>query len=311
MTKKITLLLYLLICLSIETFAQVKVYYNKDNSKTAVLDSADYYTLCADSSCKEGLIQEFYVSKDQIKIKKALKEGKLEGELTEYYRNGNLKRKEIYQQGKVEGISTSYHQNGNKASTKIVQYKAKETIEKFIDAWDITGLQTLHDGYGRVFEYFDNGNIAIDRLYRKHLLHEVSTMYFNNGKIFCMDIYHKGKFIKGKSWDKEGNHYTYKDVRDQQPLYRGGMPALAKFLSDNLKYPKEATKKNIEGTVYVQFLVNKQGKVEKVKVLKGLPILSKEAVRVVGLMPDWEAGFQAGQKVNVLYNLPIKFKLTK
>lgn len=106
--------------------------------------------------------------------------------------------------------------------------------------------------------------------------------------------------------DKEGV-FT---VVEQPPQFLGGMPALSAYLSGNLKYPKKAAKKNIEGTVYVNFVVNTAGKVIDVKVLKGIGYgCDEEAARVVKKMPNWVPGTQKGEKVSVRYNLPIKFKL--
>ncbi len=99
-------------------------------------------------------------------------------------------------------------------------------------------------------------------------------------------------------------------VVEQPPQYPGGMPALSAYLSKNLTYPKKAAKKNTEGTVYVNFVVNSAGKVSEITVLKGIGHgCDEEAVRVVKNMADWVPGTQGGRKVSVRYNLPIKFKL--
>jgi TonB family protein len=311
MTQKITLFFCLLICLNIETFGQVKIYFNKDNVPKVALDSADYYRLCADSSCKDGLVEEFYVLKNQVKSKKTVKDGKMEGEFTEYYRNGNLKCKEIYKENKLQGISENYHQNGKKASTKTLQYEVKITIENIIDAWDSTGTQTLKNGEGKMISYFENGKIELEGSYKNYELNGIRKAYREDGTVFYIETYKRGELIEGESWDKEGKHYTYKDVNEQAPMYKGGFEKLKIFLAKNLKYPKEAAMNSIQGTVYVQFVINRLGKVEEVKVIKGVPELNEEAIRVVSSMPDWEAGMQAGQKVSVRYTMPLHFKLAK
>jgi TonB family protein len=100
------------------------------------------------------------------------------------------------------------------------------------------------------------------------------------------------------------------DVIDQMPQFRGGEPALLSFISHNLKYPVEAQRKGIQGTVIVRFVVSKTGHVEKVEVLRSLySALDAESVRVVQSLPDWIPGEQRGEKVNVYYTLPIRFKL--
>ena len=100
------------------------------------------------------------------------------------------------------------------------------------------------------------------------------------------------------------------DVVEQMPEYPGGDMGLFRFVSFNLKYPVEAQKARIQGTVYVRFVVNKQGKVEKAEIIRSLsPDCDKETLRVINMMPDWKPGIQKGQTVSVWYTLPIKFKL--
>lgn len=97
---------------------------------------------------------------------------------------------------------------------------------------------------------------------------------------------------------------------DQQPQFPGGIKNLMEYLSDNLKYPEAAKKANIEGRVFVSFVVTKTGEITDVKILKGIGYgADEEAVRVVERMPRWTPAEQDGQKVNVKYNLPINFQL--
>lgn len=102
---------------------------------------------------------------------------------------------------------------------------------------------------------------------------------------------------------------VYQEV-EQMPEYPGGISELMKFIATQVKYPVEAQKNGIQGKVYVQFIVSKNGKVTNAKVLKGVsPALDEEAIRVVNLMPDWTPGVHKGQKVDVEYTLPISFAL--
>jgi TonB family protein len=107
-----------------------------------------------------------------------------------------------------------------------------------------------------------------------------------------------------------GETYTFVD---QPPVYPGGMDSLVSYLSHNVHYPAEAQKNQVEGTVFVQFIVRSNGSVSDV-VTVGAPHgagLEEEAVRVVSAMPDWEPGRQKGKKVNVQFNLPLQFTLKK
>ena len=95
-----------------------------------------------------------------------------------------------------------------------------------------------------------------------------------------------------------------------KPAFPGGDEALMKYVAENTKYPKEALEKNIEGTVYVRFVVNKNGKVENAKELRSVdPFLEAEALRVVSSLPAWKPGMNKGKPVNVWFIMPVKFKL--
>ncbi len=99
-------------------------------------------------------------------------------------------------------------------------------------------------------------------------------------------------------------------VVEKQPSYPGGQEGYTKFLLENIKYPEAALKKGVKGTVYVTFVVEKDGAVTHVKVLRGIGSgCDEEAVRVVKMMPNWTPGENKGKPVAVQFNLPIKFAL--
>jgi protein TonB len=101
----------------------------------------------------------------------------------------------------------------------------------------------------------------------------------------------------------------YKFV-EQMPDYPGGQEELYKYLQKNIRYPEMARSNGIQGTVYVQFVVNKYGKIKDAKVLRGIGGgCDEEAIRVVMGMPDWKPGKQNGLAVPVYFNLPVKFTL--
>ncbi len=95
-----------------------------------------------------------------------------------------------------------------------------------------------------------------------------------------------------------------------QPEFPGGMDALIKYLSENIKYPEAAKSENMQGTTYVEFTVSKSGKIKNVTVKKGCnDLLDAEAVRVVKSMPDWTPGTKEGKKAEFVQVLPIRFAL--
>lgn len=100
------------------------------------------------------------------------------------------------------------------------------------------------------------------------------------------------------------------DVVEEQPEFPGGNSKMYEYLRNNIKYPPMASESGIQGTVYVQFVVSKNGSIEDIKVLRGIGGgCDEEAVRVVKVMPNWTPGKQRGKAVNVRFTLDIKFRL--
>ncbi|MCQ2083260.1 MAG: energy transducer TonB [Bacteroidaceae bacterium] len=99
-------------------------------------------------------------------------------------------------------------------------------------------------------------------------------------------------------------------IVEDMPEFPGGQEALLKYLSSHIKYPSTCRENNIQGRVVLQFIVNKDGSIVDVEVIKAVnPLMDKEAVRVVQGMPKWKAGSQRGKPVRVKYTLPVNFRL--
>ena len=97
---------------------------------------------------------------------------------------------------------------------------------------------------------------------------------------------------------------------EKYPEFPGGMEAFAKYLQRNLRYPTAASEQGIVGRVTLSFIVEKDGRLTDIKVLRGIGFgCDEEAVRVLKKSPDWSAGMQNNQKVRVQYTLPIVFNM--
>ena len=100
------------------------------------------------------------------------------------------------------------------------------------------------------------------------------------------------------------------DVVEQMPSYPGGTGALMSYLNSNIKYPVVAQENGVQGRVIVGFVVERDGSITDVNILKSVdPSLDREAARVVRSMPRWTPGKQNGQAVRVKYNVPVTFRL--
>ena len=103
---------------------------------------------------------------------------------------------------------------------------------------------------------------------------------------------------------------TVYQIVEQMPQYTGGEEAMMKYVAENIKYPQAAKDKNISGRVFVSFVIEKDGSVSNVKVVRGIGGgCDEEAARVIKEMPKWKPGMQKGKPVRVNYMMPIFFKL--
>jgi TonB family protein len=97
---------------------------------------------------------------------------------------------------------------------------------------------------------------------------------------------------------------------DQMPQFPGGLDKLTKFLGEHIKYPKAASMKRIEGTVYAAFIVGKDGSISNIITLRDIGYgCGDEVVRVIKLIPKWIPGKNNGEDVNFRYFLPVDFQL--
>lgn len=97
---------------------------------------------------------------------------------------------------------------------------------------------------------------------------------------------------------------------DKMPEFPGGMAAMQNYLATNVQYPLEAQEKGIQGRVICQFIINTDGTVSDVKVMRNVDkLLEAEAIRVIENMPKWNPGIKDNKIVRVKYTLPITFRL--
>lgn len=99
-------------------------------------------------------------------------------------------------------------------------------------------------------------------------------------------------------------------IPDKNPEFPGGLGEMYQFLHDNIRYPQAAIDLGISGTVFVNFVVEKDGSITSVHVLRGIGGgCDEEAIRVVQQMHKWNPGFKDGKRVRVSFNIPVKFTL--
>lgn len=120
-----------------------------------------------------------------------------------------------------------------------------------------------------------------------------------------------------QSTDTLSHHLTSQDepvfyAVEQPAEFVGGMDGLSRFLTNTIVYPVKAFRKRIEGRVFAKFIVEKDGSITNIKIIKGAhPLLDAEAIRVISLSPNWIPGKQSGRTVRSQFVLPVQFSLKR
>lgn len=118
------------------------------------------------------------------------------------------------------------------------------------------------------------------------------------------------EYIPVEMDEEESGEAEIFTVVEESPGFPGGDIARIRYLQENIRYPQMARESGIQGTVYVTFVVEKDGRVTDVRILRGIGGgCDEEAIRVINAMPRWNPGKQRGKPVRVQFNMPIKFTL--
>ena len=190
----------------------------------------------------------------------------------------------------------------------MVNEKKKRT-EKIVVLNDSLGHNFLDENASGAFKITETNGEVIEGEYLEGLNHGVWKTYNPKKNENYVDEYDTGKYLKGKTIEANGKVINYKEL-GTLPQFNGGLSGFSSYLSSNLTYPKEAKEAGVQGRVYLSFVVEKDGKLTDVKVIRGVGSgLDEEALRVMQRSPKWIPGEQRGRLVRVFYTIPIFFKL--
>jgi len=166
------------------------------------------------------------------------------------------------------------------------------------------------DGFYCVFESRTCSDEKDFSFYRKSDSETDSIVLLKNIKDLNEDAFLTSSFEIEKYTDTVYIDTVVIEITEVSPEFPGGADALLNFLASNIKYPAGARESNIQGTVYVSYIIEPDGSVTNVAVVRGIGGgCDEEAVRVVSMMPKWKPGMQLGKPVRVQYNLPLRFIL--
>lgn len=297
-------------------------YLDKDKVETIDIQEARYFVIFQEDNLGEthGTELIFYLD-STLFTRKNYNRGVLNGLFSAYYPNQNLQSQGEYSKGMQIGLWQYWYENGQ---MKEERFYSKEIQEKraqnfpyyqIYNIWSEAGEQTVKDGSG----LYDGDsepyiyNPDVDIFAQGNLTNGFRTGLWvgtrETGEKYYEEEYKNGLLIKGISYDSANNTYTY-NIIEEIALPKNGIEAFYRQLSKYIIYPKSARKKGIEGRVFIQFVVNKTGNLEDIKVLKGIsPDCDQAAVNALKQMPPWNPGLIRGQVVRQKMSIPILFKL--
>lgn len=237
-------------------------------------------------------------------------DGDVSGAWTFYFAINEAKKEEgNYQEGKKTGEWTYWYTSGQKLATTHYESNEDGRIERYINCYDSLGNQIATEGNGRMLFLNDIGKLKMTGAIVDGVKDKTWELYTIEGKISAYDIYDKGEFVSGTSYDNDGKEYKYTVLEERSEPY-GGTKAFYQWVGSNLKYPKDAINVGIEGKVYVQFIVDKDGSLTNIECVRGPGFgLNKESERIIKLAPKWKPAKQRGQLVKQRMILPINFRL--
>lgn len=268
------------------------------------------------------IIKDYHSDKESYKIYDYLKSGVLqmagaskfkdrlqkEGQFVYYYENGNKESMENYINGSQTGKQYNWYQNGQKKSETeyFIDNNTKSPTYKIIQFWDINGTQKIIDGIGeyeiKTENVFETGKIV------NGLKHGTWEGAVNSEKYTYIENYVEGNLISGTSTDSNNIKYNYTSITTMTGPKKG-IKHFYNFISNNFIRSKEAKLHNVSGTVYLTFIIEKDGRASDIKVIRKLGFgIDDEAIRVVKSYNQWSASKIRGISSSVMYSLPISIK---
>jgi len=164
---------------------------------------------------------------------------------------------------------------------------------------------------GKFRKWYESGQLWMDLNYEHNSLTGEIMTYWDNGKIKRIELFQKGKSIKGECYNREGKVIDFITF-ESRPQPQDGDGAMLEFLARNLKYPVEMQKQGIQGRVILKLTVENDGNISDVEVLRSVKYeLDKAAIGVVKCLPKFVPGTEDGEFVRAYFILPVAFKLNE
>jgi len=229
---------------------------------------------------------------------------KLQGAYTTYFQNGNKMSERNFDHGEITGDQILYYPNGRLYDKVSKEITMTDTVMHYQECRDSIGKILTENGNGHWITYNDDfsGIVAQGKVVngQQDSIWSVAGPY---NKFYPVQ-FKNGKQVQDSSTNKI---FT---VVDQMPEFPGGSSAFGRFIALNLRYPAIARENNTQGTVIIGFVVEKDGSLGDIKIIRAIGDgCDEEATRVIKQCPKWKPGILNGKPVRVQYSIPINFSL--
>lgn len=308
-----TRLLYFIVLLALPNVS----FSQETKDKITFLDS-NYVKVEEGKHAYFQIVRDYYLRKEYYVIEEYYKSGHQKmggisthndnynyvGVVIRFFENDTIMSKTLYENGTPSGNFSSWYENGKKeveGEYVANQFsKNKEQVLKILHFWDENGIQQVSDGNGVYNEKRENFQVKGE--IRNGLKTGIWTGTDKKFKISFSDKYEDGKFISGVSKDDNLIEKPYTEIYER-PSPKKGITDFYNFVGRKFNTGRNT---NVTGKIILTFIVNKNGAIDKIEVLRGIhPKFDKEAVRVLNLYADWIPGKYRGKSVDVRYSLPI------
>lgn len=312
MKKQILLLLVLLPCYGFCQLRKKTNQYYTEYFKVVADTTKCFYFEKPYSDQGVDTAYTYYCSNRSLFSKTVMVAGIPEGSFEKYFKNGVMKEKGVYTKGRQVGDVETWYESGVKRSVR--RYSGDfMTPSVLVQYWNSAGEQLIKDGNGDcvcVLNETESDSVVQTGEIRDYKKHSMWTGSHNGKKLF-VEEYDNGELVRGTSFDDDGNTYEYTKI-DDPAMPKGGLQEMYAFIGANLKYPAKSRRLGHQGTVYISFVVGKDGTLSDFDLIRGISTeCDEEALRVVKLFPPWKPGEHRGKIVKAKYTLPVKFKLTR
>jgi antitoxin component YwqK of YwqJK toxin-antitoxin module len=264
----------------------VKEYYSQKETYTFL----DYY--------KSGVLQMEGNSKNRDYLKS-------DGQFVYYFENGKKKKVMRYKDSKPIDKEYNWYENGNtKSEIEHLEKPKKGSLDfKINKFWDSKNIQTVVDGNGEYNDIGKNGETKGKVI--NGFKNGIWTGYSKTLGVRFTENYENGKLISGVSIDSSNIEHSY-EIDKKNPEPAKGIKHFYSYIGNNYKLTEEARLNNISGQIILKFVVEKDGSINDIELLKGIdPKMDEEAIRVLKNYGNWLPGKTKGINCSLSYFLPI------